>query len=92
MYCTPLRKMFSIPPPCSSGLSSAEVSTSRNFACDPAAFSAFSYAGFWVASSHANRSSGNSARSRSYPVSSVEYSHPWAARYSQISDSKTTSL
>ena len=65
MYCTPLRRMFSVPPPCSSGLSSAVVSTSRNFAGDPAAFNAFSYAVGWVASSHANRSSGNSARSRS---------------------------
>ena len=65
MYCTPLRRMFSVPPPCSSGLSSAVVSTSRNFAGDPAAFNAFSYAVGWVSSSHANRSSGNSARSRS---------------------------
>ncbi len=42
MYCTPLRRMLSVPPPCSSGLSSAVVSTSRNFACEPAAFKAFS--------------------------------------------------
>ena len=31
----------------------------------PAAFNAFSYAAGWVSSSHANRSSGKSARSRS---------------------------
>ena len=68
--------MFNVPPPCSRGLSSAAVSTSRNFASDPAAFSAFPYAAGWVSSSHANRSSGKSARSRSYPVSSAEYSHP----------------
>ena len=44
MYCAPLRKMFRVPPPCSSGLSNAVVSTSRNFASDPGAFNAFSNA------------------------------------------------
>jgi hypothetical protein len=47
MYWTPLRRMFNVPPPCSSGLSSAAVSTSRNFADEPAAFNAFAYGSGW---------------------------------------------
>ncbi|MGA1827008.1 MAG: hypothetical protein WAZ28_02000 [Microbacterium sp.] len=44
-----------------------------------------------VACNHANTSAGNSARSRSYPGSSGEYSQPCAARYSQISVSNASS-
>ena len=76
-----------MPPPDSSGASSAFTSRSRNWSCDFFSSAAdapglmtFANSSGCVSSSQPNTSSGNSARSLSYPSPFFEYNHPCACQ------------